>query len=68
MKIDKWICIACKALLGHVEDKKIVRVKRRDFCVEIDCVTGTRVTMSCYRCGRRNEVYDENEQIQDITS
>jgi len=63
---EKWLCIGCKFLLGYVEDKKIVRVKRKDLYVEFE-VKGGKVTINCPRCGKRNELVDTPE-VEDITS
>jgi hypothetical protein len=52
---DRWVCSFCNFLLGFVEDKKIVRMKRKDMYVEIE---GGRVATNCPRCGKRNELVD----------
>jgi hypothetical protein len=67
MKIEEWRCIICKARLGHVENGKIIRVKRRDFAIEIHTQPGCHVIMGCYRCGKSNDISDQDE-VQDITS
>jgi hypothetical protein len=54
---EKWLCIGCKSLLGFVEDKKIVRIKRKDLYVEVE---GGKVTETCPRCGKRNTITDES--------
>jgi hypothetical protein len=54
---EKWICIACKFILGFVEDKHVVRIKRKDLYVEIE---GGRITEICPRCGKPNTIVDEN--------
>ncbi len=47
----KWNCLGCKALLGYVEDKKTVRIKRKDLYVEF-IVKGGQVKVICPRCGK----------------
>lgn len=54
-KLRKWQCIACGYLLGWVEDGKIVRMKRKDFYIEIE---GGRVATNCIRCGKKSEIVD----------
>lgn len=61
---EKWLCVACKFLLGYVEDKRIVRIKRKDLYVSCE---GGRVTVNCPRCGKLNILEDENDTtIKDI--
>lgn len=55
--IDKWLC-ACKFLLGFIEDKKVIRIKRKDLYIEVE---GGKVTEMCPRCGKRNTLEDENK-------
>lgn len=55
MEQKKWLCIECKFTLGFVEDKKIIRIKRKDLYVEVE---GGRVKVICCRCGKPNEVFD----------
>jgi len=54
---EKWQCIGCMWLLGYVEDKKIVRIKRKDLYVTCE---GGKVTILCPRCGKTNVLEDEN--------
>lgn len=60
---EKWLCIACKFLLGFVEDRKIVRIKRKDLYVSVE---GGKVTVMCPRCGKRNILEDEGSTLEDI--
>ncbi len=53
---EKWLCIGCKFTLGFVEDKNIVRIKRKDLYVETE---GGKVTEICPRCGKPNTLTDE---------
>lgn len=52
---EKWLCSGCKFLLGYVEDKKTVRIKRKDLYVEVE---GGKVTVICCRCGKMNKLED----------
>jgi len=54
--MQKWLCEACKFILGFVEDNKIVRIKRKDLYVEIE---GGKVSEICPRCGKRNMLADD---------
>lgn len=61
---EKWLCIACKFLLGFVEDKRIVRMKRKDLYVSCE---GGKVTINCPRCAKVNILEDLPEiGVQDI--
>lgn len=53
----KWLCTACKALLGFVENKNIVRIKRKDLFVEVE---GGKVSRNCTACGKRNTLTDDS--------
>lgn len=53
MITEKWLCVSCKFLLGYVENKENVRIKRKDLYVEIK---GGQITVNCPRCGKRNEM------------
>ena len=55
----KWLCVACRFLLGYVEDDKIVRIKRKDLYVTCE---GGRVTINCPRCAKLNILEDENNK------
>ena len=57
---EQWLCIACKFILGYIEDKKIIRIKRKDLYVEIK---GGEVTETCCRCGKRNTLTDNEVKI-----
>lgn len=57
---EKWLCIVCRFLLGYVEDKRIVRIKRRDLYVT---VTDGSVCINCPRCGKVNELIDEKPDV-----
>jgi len=49
---EKWICAGCrKSILGYLEGKKTIRIKRKDLYVEIE---GGKITVNCCRCGKRN--------------
>jgi RNase P subunit RPR2 len=50
---EKWLCTECKGLLGFVEGKEVVRIKRKDVYVQ---VSGGTVDMNCYRCGKQNRL------------
>jgi len=54
--IEPWLCIACKFVIAYIEDKKIIRIKRKDLYVEVE---GGKVTITCCRCGKRNTVTDD---------
>jgi len=56
-KLLEWKCIGCNFFLGFIEDKKIIRIKRKDLYVEVE---GGKVTETCPRCGKRNTIADEN--------
>ena len=58
MSQEKWCCIECRFLLGYVEDKNIARIKRKDLYVEVE---GGKVTVTCCRCGKRNQLQDDKE-------
>lgn len=51
-----WKCSECQFLLGYVENKKIIRIKRKDLYIEAE---GGRILVNCCRCGKRNELIDE---------
>jgi hypothetical protein len=53
--MEQWLCIGCKFILAYIEDKKIIRIKRKDLYVEI---VGGTVTVTCCRCGKRNTLVD----------
>jgi hypothetical protein len=53
---EKWLCLGCSFILGFVEDKIIVRIKRKDLYVETE---GGKVTVTCPRCGKRNTLTDD---------
>ena len=55
----KWLCTECRFTLGFVQDKKIVRIKRKDLYVEVE---GGRVKVICCRCGKTNELVDQAAQ------
>jgi hypothetical protein len=59
-KIEKWLCVACEFVLGYVEDKKTVHIKRKDLYVD---VSGGHISMVCCRCGKRNELVDQEIQV-----
>lgn len=54
--MQKWLCTACKFILGFVENNNIVRIKRKDLYVEVE---GGKVTETCPRCGKRNTLVDD---------
>jgi len=55
--VEKWLCVGCNFILGFVETKRIVRIKRKDLYVETE---GGQVTVTCPRCGKRNTLTDDN--------
>lgn len=52
----KWSCVQCRFTLGFVENKKVVRIKRKDLYVEVE---GGSVTVLCCRCGKPNKLVDQ---------
>ncbi len=54
--MQQWLCLACKFVLGYVEDGNVVRIKRKDLYIEVE---GGKVTETCPRCGKRNMLVDE---------
>ncbi len=63
---EKWLCVACRFLLGYVENKRIVRIKRKDLYVSCE---GGVVTINCPRCGKVNVLEDiKDDKITDIQS
>lgn len=71
MAIEKWFC-NCGSVLGFIEDKKFLRIKRKDLFVEIE---GGRVSRNCVMCGKINVLMDGNfkqeaseAQEKDITT
>lgn len=50
---EKWLCVSCKFILGYVENKEFIRIKRKDLYVEVQ---GGKVTENCPRCGKRNSL------------
>lgn len=61
LQIDKWYCIACKFLLGIVENKNIVRIKRKDLYLSVE---GGKITVNCCRCGKPNELVDDKVNVE----
>lgn len=55
---EKWHCIGCNAILGFVENKRIIRIKRKDLYVEVNLGPDGEVTETCPRCGKRNTLRD----------
>lgn len=56
-KAFPWKCISCETIIGFIEDKKIVRIKRKDLYIEIE---KGNVEVNCTRCGKRNKlIYEE---------
>ena len=53
--IKKWLCVSCRVCIGLIEDERIVRIKRRDLCVEIEG-GNDKVSTICYRCGKCNTI------------
>lgn len=62
---EKWLCVSCHFLLGYVENKKIIRIKRKDLYIECE---GGKLTVNCPRCGKRNYLEDTPDKVQNITS
>jgi hypothetical protein len=52
---DKWLC-SCKFTLGIIENKAVLRIKRKDLYVSVE---GGNVTEVCPRCGKINTMMDE---------
>lgn len=48
---EKWLCESCRFILGYVENREIVRIKRKDLYLEIK---QGEITITCCRCGKRN--------------
>lgn len=61
--VQKWLCSDCKFLLGYVENKTVVRIKRKDLYVHVQ---GGDVTMNCCRCGKTNRLQDDSNQTGDV--
>ena len=62
LRIEKWFCIACSFLLGIVENKKIVRIKRKDLYLQVE---GGKITVNCCRCGKPNMLeYDDKITVE----
>ena len=59
MKVEGWFCLGCGFTLGFVEDKKIIRIKRKDLYVEVEAGVGGKVSVTCCRCGKRNTLEDD---------
>ena len=57
---EKWLCIACRFLLGYVEKKTTVRIKRKDLYVTVE---GGKVSINCPRCGKLNVLEDINPEV-----
>lgn len=57
VEVVKWHCSVCGCVLGHIEDKHTIRIKRKDLYVEIK--GGASVTEICYRCGKPNTIHDD---------
>lgn len=58
---EKWLCTGCHFLLGFVENKTIVRIKRKDLYIQ---VKGGEVWVNCCRCGKVNNLQDFPEHRQ----
>lgn len=58
-KTEAWKCVSCFFMLGYVEDKKVVRMKRKDHFVMVE---GGKITIICPRCGRPNVLEDSNNE------
>lgn len=54
---QKWLCINCNFFLGWIENKNILRVKRKDLYIEI--TSGKKIVINCCRCGKPNELLDD---------
>lgn len=65
IKIEKWLCISCKFTLGIVENKAVLRIKRKDLYVSI---VGGTVEVVCPRCGKINVLKDEETVTGQSTS
>lgn len=58
---EKWLCDSCRFLLAYIEDKHIVRIKRKDLYVEVE---GGKITINCVRCGKKNAIQDEAYEVK----
>lgn len=56
--IEQWLCSACKFILGFIENKTTVRIKRKDLYIEVE---GGVVKEICPRCGKQNTLVDEKQ-------
>ena len=59
--IEPWLCVACKFVLAYIEDKKVIRIKRKDLYVETE---GGTVVITCCRCGKRNTAIDDKVKLE----
>lgn len=63
-KVERWVCSGCEFLLGYVESKEVLRIKRKDLYVEIK---GGEVRVNCCRCGKLNILADDKgKEIVDL--
>ena len=58
---QRWECLACGFLLGWVEHKSVLRVKRKDLYIEI--TKAQKIVINCCRCGKPNELKDIPEAV-----
>jgi len=61
----KWTCLGCNFILGYVEDKRIIRIKRKDLLTETILGKGGQITEFCTRCGKPNTLSDEPDNEAD---
>lgn len=53
----QWLCSDCRFILGYVsQDRGEVRMKAKDFFLTVE---GGKITHPCRRCGKLNELADE---------
>ena len=62
--LEKWLC-DCKFTLGIIEDRKVLRIKRKDLYVSIE---GGDVTEVCPRCGKINVMKNETAAEQSVST
>lgn len=60
---EVWRCLSCFYIVGFVENKTRVRVKRRDLFVE---VSSGDVQVNCPRCGKINHLNSSQNQKPEI--
>lgn len=55
-----WKCEGCRGLLGFYDEKRdVLRIRVKDFHVQVQVGTGGWVEVPCRRCGHPNRVGNE---------